>query len=273
LLIFIVVIIWIPAFLYIRNFQKDISPQTCMKKIGTSDNFENCDFSSEDLSKVDFRGANLRKANLEYSKLINTNLSGTDLSYSIQTSADFSGANIQDTIFDYVYPWSKTNGITDEMINNMASWKFDPNLGESICSGKQVLHFAKPYKETGTKIHCLTTPKAMILNKEIPIDWIAEDLRNVELVLCESGSYHLIQTCNYYGFLFKQREIKRYQYKQTYILREARTGNIVSQIQHDGSLPENCPLSTISNEEYYGKIDLINNLKLIHWLEPYVTSP
>jgi hypothetical protein len=113
-------------------------------------------------------------------------------------------------------------------------------------------------------------------DKNIPADWLAESVNDLELVICIDDEVEKeIERCEYIGKgnLF----VTRHQHKRTVRLVEAKTGTMVATHTFFGPLPRECNdiefFSTSEQEqgkELDGGIVEITRIDLVLWLRPFV---
>ena len=242
-----------------------VSQERCLQRISPGADLQKCDLQGADLAGVDLSGANLSDANLSGANLSEANLKAANLSWANLTetnfaSADLNAANLSharmvstnlgsaaldQAIFDFVDP-QDTKGLYGNT-SIIASWKV-PDLS-GLCSGEgNGSQFAAPYTPDGAGIHPIFYSVGRGLSNKPPGEWLADDLRELELVLCGSASYVLIETCSYQ----LGGEVQRWQDQFRVEMLEARTGKSVTSFSYTGSPPQVCPEVVSSDQKYYG---------------------
>jgi len=249
----------------LRESAAKVSLASCLQRISPGADLQKCDLRSADLAGVDLRGANLSAADLREADLSDAdlqganlswvNLSGTNLSKANLNSANLSNAQMVSTnlgsavldqaIFDFVDP-QDTKGLYGNT-SVIASWKV-PDTSE-LCSGEgSGFQFAAPYDPDSAGIHPIFYKVKRGLPANPPREWLAKDLRELELVLCGGESMVHLDTCSYqFG-----GEVQRWQHQFRAELFEARTGKIVTSFSYAGPAPQACPAVISSDQKYYG---------------------
>lgn len=110
----------------------------------------------------------------------------------------------------------------------------------------------------------------------IHTEWKPQTLQDVELVACLNNEAVLIETCPYKLANGQAVSIERYQYLTTVTLYAAQTGEAITEMLWEGSLPNSC-----STESWFKENETVKKLygvatgggEVSDWLQSYVELP
>ena len=131
-------------------------------------------------------------------------------------------------------------------------------IDDIVCSGQPWAEAAN-YDSTRAGIH----PIIYYTNSSLPQQWQTSSLNLVELVVCETVKYQLVETCYYTGNITSTRT----SIQLDLVLRSARSSAVIATKSFYSSSPQACPQSTTGPHYYYG---VINYNEVNNWLQHYV---
>ncbi|MBM3181598.1 MAG: pentapeptide repeat-containing protein [Chloroflexi bacterium] len=237
----------------------------CLQRLEPQADFSNCNFSNQDLSGLDLQYTVLISANFQAA-----NLDGTDLRNADLTGADLSGANISGTQMDGAtlvgVNFTGALGLTDDLLAKVLSVPIASLPGEvtrrqirledreliarelfDVCSGKAISE-AIPFVPS-TSYHSIMVIDSdglpAVSASDFPLETMAA--RFTELVACVGENEEFeAELCLYTG----SRSARRYAYRRTVSIFEARTGNyVVDDVVH--APHEDCP-EILGESKIYG---------------------
>lgn len=251
------VVILVSSTLMIINLGKH---SNCIKRLGPQANLAGCNFSDYETGNIDLTGAILAGASFENSEFRTVDFTDANLS-----ECDFSGADVTNSTFTDATitgaNFSNTTGITDEMLSETLGVSIDLlpmvtnrekilldseelmlDTFEQVCFGKGVLTASNysdtsdyhPYFSLEIYYSEITDQDENIINT----DRGSSAVRFTELVGCLEQHQKKIGCGSYIGRA--KGGACLLQYEATFVLREAKTGEVVSSKTLLGNLVE-CP--------------------------------